>query len=208
MNVQALPSSRHSSTVAVDINVLVQKVFVLVSIMKAIILLCIISCLCLLDGHLGGIRSSYMWIWGVTSGYSIIMCTYMCYCMYVWFVVSLCQAVCGYALVWPVIRGVTLSDYVMATGFGPFNLPTCGPLPKGREHSYVESGKHDNYYLYVSVVYCCCGCLFVAVVCCLESLHSNVPWSLVPPVVGLGSFYFYAPCGELCKHSRPQVCVI
>ena len=47
----------------------------LVSIVNAI---CIISCLCLLDGHQGGIRSSYMWTWGVTSGYS--NCVRMCYC--------------------------------------------------------------------------------------------------------------------------------
>ena len=66
---------------------------------------------------------------------------------------SLCQVVRGYALVWPVIRGVTLSDYGMATGFDPFNLPTCGPLPKGRDHSHVDSGKH----IYVCIVYCC-GC--------------------------------------------------
>ena len=35
VNVQALPSSRHSSTVAVDIYVLVHRVFVLVSIVNA-----------------------------------------------------------------------------------------------------------------------------------------------------------------------------
>ena len=109
-----------------------------------------------------------MWIWGVTSGYSNYVYVCVIVCMYVWFVVSVYQAVRGYALVWPVIRGVTLSDYGMATDFGPFNLPTCGPLPKGRDHSHVQSGKHIIYN-YVSVVYyqCCCGCLFVAVVCCI-----------------------------------------
>ena len=81
----------------------------------------------------------------------IYFCVRMCYCMYVWFVVSLYQAVSGYALVWPVIRGVTLSDHGMATGFGPFNLPTCGPLPKGRDHSHVESGKH--IYKIMSVLF-------------------------------------------------------
>ena len=65
--------------------------------------------------------------------------------MYVWFVVPLCQVVRGYTFVWPVIRGVTLSDY----------LP-----PKGRDHSHVESGKH----IYVCMVYCC-GCLFVVFFC-------------------------------------------
>ena len=69
---------------------------------------------------------------------------------------SLGQAVREYALVWPVIRGVTLSDYGMATGFSPFNLPTCGPLPKGRDHSHVESGKH----IYMSVLFVV-FCLFV-----------------------------------------------
>ena len=64
-----------------------------------------------------------------------------------------------YALVWPVIRGVTLSDYGMATGFGPFNLPTCGPLPKGRDHSHVESGKH------ICKIMCVLFVLFFAFYC-------------------------------------------
>ena len=76
----------------------------------------------------------------------------MCYCMYVWFVVPLCQVVCGYTFVWPVIRGVTLSDYGLTTGFSTFNLPTCGSPPK------VESGKH----IYMSVG-------FIVVVVCLLS---------------------------------------
>ena len=69
-----------------------------------------------------------------------------------------------YALVWPVIRGVTLSDYGMATGFG-FGLISRpvgrGPLPKGRDHSHVESGKH--IYNYVSIVYCCCLLSFLCI---------------------------------------------
>ena len=86
--------------------------------------------------------------------------------MYVFFpkffsFLSLCQAVREYALVWPVIRGVTLSDYGMATGFGLFNLPTCGPLPKGRDHSHVESDKH----IYMSV-------LFIVVAVCLLLLFA------------------------------------
>ena len=64
----------------------------------------------------------------------------MNYCML--FVVSPCQVVRGYVRVRPVVRGVTQSDLSLATGFGPFNLPTCGPLPKGRDHSHVEFGKH------------------------------------------------------------------
>ena len=84
---------------------------------------------------------------------TLIVCTYVLLyvCMDLFIIyLSLCQAVREYALVWPVIRGVTLSDYGMATGFGPFNLPTCGLLPKGRDHSHVESGKH----IYVCIVYC------------------------------------------------------
>ena len=123
----------------------------MVSIVNAV---CLVSCLCLLDGRWEGIRSSYLWTWGVTSGESNYVYTCIIVCFF-WFVVSLCQVVRGYALVWPVIRGVTLSDYGMATGFGPFNLPTCGPLPKGRDHSHVDSGKH----IYVCIVYCC-GCFF------------------------------------------------
>ena len=57
----------------------------------------------------------------------------------------------------PVIRGVPYRILAsLATGFGPFNLPTCGPLPKGRDHSHVESGKH----IYMSV-------LFIVVAVCL-----------------------------------------
>ena len=37
--------------------------------------------------------------------------------------------------VWPVIRGGTFTDHSWVTGFGPFNLPTCDMLPKGRDHS-------------------------------------------------------------------------
>ena len=51
--------------------------------------ICIISCLCILDGRQGGIRFSYMLVWGVTSGYSnyvynrIIVCLYgsLCRCV-------------------------------------------------------------------------------------------------------------------------------
>ena len=59
----------------------------------------------------------------------------------VWFVVVLCCIVSGCACM-ASHQGSTLSDLSLATGFSPFNLPTCGPLPKGREHSHVESGKH------------------------------------------------------------------
>ena len=44
---------------------------------------------------------------------------------------------------------LSLSDLSLATGFGPFNLPTCGPLPKGRDLSHVESCKH----IYMSVLF-------------------------------------------------------
>ena len=127
----------------------------MVSIVNA---LCIVSCLCLLDGHQGGIRSSYLWTWGFTSGYSNYVYVCVIVCMYD----LLCHCVPGYVLVWPVIRGVTLSDYGLTTGFGSFNLLTCGPLPKGRDHSHACG----VWQACVCVVYCC-DCLFVAVACCL-----------------------------------------
>ena len=33
------------------------------------------------------------------------------------------------------LQGSTLSDHRMTTGFGPFELPTCGLLQRGRDHS-------------------------------------------------------------------------
>ena len=33
------------------------------------------------------------------------------------------------------LQGSTLSDHRMITGFGPFELPTCGLLQRGRDHS-------------------------------------------------------------------------
>ena len=33
------------------------------------------------------------------------------------------------------LQGSTLSDHRMTTGFGPFELPTCGLLQRGRVHS-------------------------------------------------------------------------
>ena len=32
-------------------------------------------------------------------------------------------------------QGSTLSGHCMTTGFGPFELPTCGLLQKGQDHS-------------------------------------------------------------------------
>ena len=37
---------------------------------------------------------------------------------------------------YPVIRGVTQSNNHSTTSFGPFNLPTCGVLWRGRDHSH------------------------------------------------------------------------
>ena len=37
----------------------------------------------------------------------------------------------------PVVRGVTQSDLRIVTGFGPFNLPTCNQLQRGRDHSHI-----------------------------------------------------------------------
>ena len=33
--------------------------------------------------------------------------------------------------------GVTQSDLRIVTGFGPFNLPTCDQLQRGRDHSQI-----------------------------------------------------------------------
>ena len=33
------------------------------------------------------------------------------------------------------LQGSTLSGHRMTTGFGPFELPTCGLLQRGRDHS-------------------------------------------------------------------------
>jgi len=33
------------------------------------------------------------------------------------------------------LQGSTLSNHHMTTGFGPFELPTCGLLQRGRDHS-------------------------------------------------------------------------
>ena len=73
----------------------------------------------------------------------------------VWFIMVLCCIVGRCARV-ASHQGSTLSDLSLITGFGPFNRPTCGPLPKVWDHSHVESGKH----MYMSA-------LFIFVVVCL-----------------------------------------
>ena len=89
--------------VVIHMCVLMRRVFVMVSIVNAI---CIVSCLFLLNGHHGGIPYSYLWTWDVTSGYS----NYVYVCVIVFMYGLLCRcAVRGYALVWPVVRGVTKS---------------------------------------------------------------------------------------------------
>ena len=35
------------------------------------------------------------------------------------------------------LSGEFQSDHRRATGFGPFDLPTCGLLRKGRDHSHI-----------------------------------------------------------------------
>ena len=75
---------------------------------------------------------------GCYEWFNLLMCMYVL--LYACMVC--CIVVRGYAHVWPVIRGVSQSDYGLATGFGPFNLTTCGPLLKGRDHYHMESGKH------------------------------------------------------------------
>ena len=46
-------------------------------------------------------------------------------CCFVW---KYAQKIAG-------LQGSTLSDHCMTTGFGPFELPTCGLLQRGRDHS-------------------------------------------------------------------------
>ena len=48
-----------------------------------------------------------------------------------------------------VVRGVTQSDLCMVTGFGPFNLPTCDQLQRGRDHSQI--GVRHLWMLYSCV---------------------------------------------------------
>ena len=46
-------------------------------------------------------------------------------CCFVW---KYAQKIAG-------LQGSTLSDHRMTTGFGPFELPTCGLLQRGQDHS-------------------------------------------------------------------------
>ena len=133
---------------AVDINVLV---FVLVSIVNAI---CIISCLCLLDGYQGGIWSNYMWIWGVTSDYS----------NYVYVCVIVCMVCCAVVLSSPWVCSC-MANHQGSNPIGlwhghrfrfRFNLPSpdlwpategAGPLPCA-SISIIMS------VLFIAVVYC------------------------------------------------------
>ena len=84
------------------------------------------------------------------------------------FVVVLCCTVCGCARE-ASHQGSTLSGLCLATGFGPFNLPTCSPLPKGRDHSHVVSGKH----IYMSVLFFVVAvffCFFKFILFCISLL--------------------------------------
>ena len=86
----------------------------------------------------------------------------VCVCwLIVLFVVVLCCIVGGCARE-ASHQGSTLSDLSLATGFGPFNLPTCGPLPKGRDHSHVESGRHIYMYVFVLFVVVCCLFVYIS----------------------------------------------
>ena len=86
----------------------------------------------------------------------------VCVCwLIVLFVVVLCCIVGGCARE-ASHQGSTLSDLSLATGFGPFNLPTCGPLPKGRDHSHVGSGRHIYMYVFVLFVVVCCLFVYIS----------------------------------------------
>ena len=61
----------------------------------------------------------------------------------------------------PVIRGVTQSDLCIVTGFGPFNLPTCDQLQRGRDHSHCRS---PAFVMFVGVGRCSVGVLFLCLV--------------------------------------------
>ena len=98
---------------------------------------------------------------------SLIMCVTRyrwstCVCLLiVLFVVVFCCIVGGCASE-ASHQGSTLSDLSLATGFGPFNLPTCGPLSKGRDHSHVESGRHICMYVFVLFVVVCCLFVYIS----------------------------------------------
>ena len=95
--------------------------------------------------------SRYRWSMYAYAGY-VVCCFVVLHCWWV--------CLCGQS------SGSTLSDLSLATGLGPFNLPTCGPLPKGRDHSHVESGKQTEMsVLFIVVVVC-------VVVCCLLCISS------------------------------------
>ena len=84
-------------------------------------------------------------------------------------------------------QGSTLSDLRLATGFGPFNLPTCGPRPKGRDHSHVESGKN----IYMSV-------LFIVVAVCLLLSYFVYHCQTISVLL-----MFYKLVNYSCTHSLP-----
>ena len=79
--------------------------------------------------------------------------------------------------------------------FGPFNLPTCGSLPKGRDHSHVESGKH----IYMSV-------LFIVVAVCLLLLFVVF---FVIIILYISSLELHVGCScifSLCMYIHVHVC--
>ena len=70
-----------------------------------------------------------------------------------WFVVVLCCVVGGCARE-ASHQGSTLLDFSLATGFSPFNLLTCGQLPKGRDHSIPVCLHCLLLWLFVCILLC------------------------------------------------------
>ena len=72
----------------------------------------------------------HLWLngWGIydlMAGVGHLSLKWVASCCFVW---KNAQNIAG-------VQGSTLSDHHVTTGFGPFELPTCGLLQSGRDHS-------------------------------------------------------------------------
>ena len=78
-----------------------------------------------MEGHLYHLMGGALWYgWG-TYGLNGWGSYDKVSCCFVW---KYAQKIAG-------LQGSTLSDHRMTTGFGPFELPTCGLLQRGQDHS-------------------------------------------------------------------------
>ena len=81
----------------------------------------------------------------------------------IYFTVYTCQLQLFYSVVYSYVylsdsyaghQGSSLSDPRKTTGFGPFKLPTCGPLQKGQDHSlpkacFEEPSTRKTFVLFI-----------------------------------------------------------